>query len=307
MDAVKNMISKRASDQDLINEFVLNLKNEKFKNLCDAIPCSEKVLSKYTSLLKDSSVEYNNCKNCKGLKNCKNTLTGYVYFPSVNEDVLNFSYVPCKYKKKELKDSSYKKNVKLYDIPTSLKDAKIKEIYTDDEKRLPIIKYINNYYNNFFENKDKGLYLYGSFGSGKTYIIAALFNELAKRDVESTIIYFPEFLRTLKGSFSKDDTASYNERFTFVKKTPLLLIDDIGAENVTPWGRDEILGTILQYRMEENLPTFFTSNMSIDELEEHLSFSGTKSEKLKARRIIERIRSLTTSLELTSIDRRNLK
>ena len=31
----------------------------------------------------------------------------------------------------------------------------------------------------------------------------------------------------------------------------MLLLDDIGAETVTEWSRDEVLGTILQYRMEE--------------------------------------------------------
>ena len=42
---------------------------------------------------------------------------------------------------------------------------------------------------------------------------------------------------------------------------PYLLIDDIGAENVSAWGRDEILGTLLQHRMNENLVTFFQDNL----------------------------------------------
>ena len=33
----------------------------------------------------------------------------------------------------------------------------------------------------------------------------------------------------------------------------MLLLDDIGAENVTAWGRDEVLGPLLQYRMEEHV------------------------------------------------------
>lgn len=36
----------------------------------------------------------------------------------------------------------------------------------------------------------------------------------------------------------------------------VLLIDDIGAENNSPWSRDEVLGTILQYRMDSDLTTF---------------------------------------------------
>ena len=85
----------------------------------------------------------------------------------------------------------------------------------------------------------------------------------------------------------------------------ILLIDDIGAENVTNWGRDEILGTILQYRMNSALPTFFTSNLTIEELEHHLSITKNDEDKVKARRIIERIKQLTSDLELISINRRN--
>ena len=44
-----------------------------------------------------------------------------------------------------------------------------------------------------------------------------------------------------------------------MKNTEILFIDDIGAENCSAWSRDEVLGPILQYRMQSHLPTFFTS------------------------------------------------
>ena len=80
----------------------------------------------------------------------------------------------------------------------------------------------------------------------------------------------------------------------------MLLIDDIGAENLTAWARDEILGSLLQYRMQEGLLTFFTSNMSILELEKHLSLTTNGVDKIKAKRIIERIQQLTTEKTLIS-------
>ena len=144
------------------------------------------------------------------------------------------------------------------------------------------------------------MYLSGSFGSGKTYLISALFNEMAKKGINSVIIYYPEFLRSLKASFS----TNYDEKFMKIKKVPLLLIDDIGAENSTAWARDEVLAPILQYRMEEKLPTFFTSNLTIDELENHLSEANNKVDKIKARRIIERVKQLTIKEELISENRR---
>ena len=124
---------------------------------------------------------------------------------------------------------------------------------------------------------------------------------MAKKGIQTTLVYYPEFLRSLKSSFNTD----YEERFNFIKKSPLLLLDDIGAENVTPWSRDEILSPILQYRMDENLPTFFTSNLTLDELEKNLATTSSGVDSLKARRIVERIKQLTNTESLISKNRRD--
>ena len=145
----------------------------------------------------------------------------------------------------------------------------------------------------------KGLYLHGNFGCGKTYLISALLNELNNKRVNSEVVYFPEMLRDLK-----DDWDSFGAKMDYYQNVDILLIDDIGAEKVTSWGRDEILGTILQYRMENHLTTFFTSNLTIEELERHLSLSNYSEDGVKARRIIERVKQLTEDMELISENKR---
>ena len=130
-----------------------------------------------------------------------------------------------------------------------------------------------------------------------------MLNELAKKGHKVAMIYYPEFLRALKESFNSvaDD---YKNKFNYIKKVEVLLLDDIGAETVTEWSRDEVLGTILQYRMEENLPTLFTSNLTMKELETHLSTTNKDIDKVKARRIIERIKQLTTDITMISENKR---
>ena len=110
----------------------------------------------------------------------------------------------------------------------------------------------------------------------------------------------------MKASFQKSEEqdVTFSEKYEYIKNIPYLLIDDIGAENVSSWGRDEILGTLLQYRMNENLSTFFTSNLTIEELENHLATGNNKTEKVKARRIIERIKCLTNDIEIIGKSRR---
>lgn len=284
-------------------DFNKELNNSYFSLVLEKIDLEENKLYKYTSRIKDCANEEQNCQNCKGLCFCKNEMKGYKLIPNVLDNKINFEYEACSYMKKNLKETSFLNNIKLYNEPSELKNARIKDIYVDDKSRVEVIKYINDYIKNYNKDRLKALYLTGSFGSGKTYLISALFNELAKQNISSVIVYFPEFLRTLKSSFN-DIENSYNERFNYVKNAKLLLIDDIGAENLTTWGRDEILGTILQYRMQENLPTFFTSNLNMKELEEHLSITTSSSDKVKARRIIERIKYLTDEMTLIGINRR---
>ncbi len=302
MREVKDMI--KLTDKDKISlkqNYIQNLKNDEFKELLNEYKIKEEIAMNYTSSLCDAAHECHNCKICKSLLECKNAQTGFCYTPNKEEDKITFSYVSCKYKNKDLEKTKYLKYVYLFDIPKDIKYASLKNVYRDDVNRIPIIKFFKDFLKNYGKKEEKGLYLNGSFGSGKTYLIAALFNECAKKEIDSAIIYFPEFLRKLKASFNDN---LYEERFDYIKKVPLLLIDDIGAENLSSWGRDEILGPILQYRMDEHLSTFFTSNLTLEELEEHLSMTSGNVNKVKARRIIERIKQLTQNMKLISKNKR---
>ena len=301
MKDIDTLIDK-SNYSDLKRSYMESCSNKDFYNYVSTLPIEEEILMKYTSNLEDAFLEYQNCKKCKFLDNCKNKLNGYCYKPEKSENTITFSYVLCDKKRKQIEDNKYLNNIKFYDISKDLGKASFKDLYKDDTARVPILKYINEFIKKYTNGeKVKGIYLNGSFGSGKTYLIAALFNDLAKKNVKSAIVYYPEFLRDLKASFKTD----YEEKFNYIKKVPLLLLDDIGAENVSSYNRDEVLGPILQYRMEEELPTFFTSNLTIDELETNLSITTSGVDKVKSRRIIERIKQLTVSIELISKNRRN--
>ena len=293
-----NTLLKR-NENNLISlkqNYIKSLEDIKFRDYIKGLNIEEDILIKYTSSLKDSCGEFYNCKNCKGLNSCKNKIKGYLFTPKKDINKISFSYVACKYETKEL----YKDNVLLFDVPKMIKNASLKDIYKE-KNRLEVIKAIKNFLSKYKKEKVKGFYLHGSFGCGKTYLIASLFNELAKSNNESVIVHFPELLRGLKDSFS----TNYTEKYNLIKKTPLLLIDDIGAEYLTSWGRDEVLEPILQYRMDEELPTFFTSNLNLEQLEMHLSVVNNSVDKLKARRIIERIKKLSNEIELIGRDIRN--
>lgn len=299
---VINKEYKIDNKKDLEVEFFKANKNPEFKKLTDSLNLSDSYLMKYTSKLNQCALELSNCKNCKGLNDCKNEVKGCLFSPIIEDNNLIFSHKICKYKQKFLNEIDYVRNSYAFSVSKEIRNAKLKDIYTDDKKRLQVIKWITNFIKNYKSGiQCKGLYLSGSFGSGKSYLLSAMINELVKEGNKAALVYYPEFLRSLKASFGKD----FDEQFNYAKKADLLLLDDIGAENISSWSRDEILGPILQYRMDEKLPTFFTSNLSIDALESHLSKGTLEVDKLKAKRIIERIRYLTDDINLISKNNRN--
>lgn len=288
--------------EDINIEFFKAKKDKNFNTLVSSINLKDEYLAKYTSKLIQCAKEKENCKNCKGLEFCKNEVIGCVYTPILEDNNLIFSHNICKKKKKLIDDINYERDNYAFTLPKEIRNAKMKDIYMDDESRIDTIKWITTFIKEYKKkNTYKGLYLSGNFGSGKSYLISAMINELIKSGYKGALIYYPEFLRSLKASFSKD----FDEQFNYVKNVDLLLLDDVGAENISSWSRDEILGPILQYRMDEKLPTFFTSNLSIDELETHLSEGNGKIDKLKAKRITERIKYLTDDIRLISENRRN--
>ena len=274
-----------------------------FRKIANSTKLPTDTLMKYTTKLEVSACELNNCKNCKNILECKNEVEGYVYYPERNGDDIEFSYRPCKYKKEMDKQNTYLDNIYYFDMPREIKNASMHEIYTKDKNRYPVIKWIKEFIEESNKGEyHKGLYLNGNFGCGKTYLLSAMLNELAKKGKSVAIIYYPEFLRSLKENFSDGD--EYKRMFDMAKKVDMLLLDDIGAETVTEWSRDEVLGTILQYRMEEGLATFFTSNLTINELEQHLAVTNKDVDNVKARRIIERIKQLTTDITMISVNLR---
>ena len=293
-NVINDMELENTQNISLEDEYEKALLNPEFKAITKSLKIDSLILKEYTSIIEECSLEYKNCKNCKNLLDCKNKIEGYCYLPVNIDGKVNFTYKPCKYKKVLDKKNKYLDNIKYFNTPEYVKDANLDSIYKTDKKRFEVINYLMDFLEDYEDKKSmKGLYLHGNFGCGKTYLVAAIFNELAHSGYKSSIVFWPEFLRQ---AFYDD----FNDKFDYIKKIPLLLIDDIGAEGLTAWNRDEILCPLLQYRMDNKLATFFTSNLNLKELELHLSNSKNSVDEIKAKRIISRIEQLTNDIEMIS-------
>jgi len=118
----------------------------------------------------------------------------------------------------------------------------------------------------FAENPHGWLLLSGGFGVGKTHIAAAIGNEVVRSGGEALFILAPDLLDHLRASFAPNSPESYDELFDRLKNTPLLILDDLGAESSTPWAQEKLF-QLLNHRYLRRLPTVITSNRPLSALE----------------------------------------
>ena len=192
---------------------------------------------------------------------------------------------------------SKKRRVRLIGMPKDMVDISWDDVLLDDANRIKAYQAVATFISDY--PNQGGVYLYGQFGVGKSFMMAAMANELAEKGISTTLIHYPSFISDNSGF--DDLKAQANE----VKKTEVLVLDDIGAESNNDWIRDNILQVILQYRMQENLPTFFTSNLTMLELEQRLAMTKKGDETWSAKRVMERVRKLSTEYALAGENRRN--
>lgn len=221
--------------------------------------------------------------------------------------VMNHGYADVSYEETpELiaaeKEAAIKNRLKLINLPASLKKVSFADVDADDEKRFTVFQRLVEF-SEAYPHVRKGLYLYGDFGVGKSFMVAALAHDLSeKRGVSSTLLHYPSFVIDVKNAIGDGNVKTLVDE---IKLSEVLILDDIGAEQSTAWVRDEILQVILQYRMQENLPTFFTSNFNFEELEQHFAKGKHgNDETWEARRVMERIRYLAEETRLEGVNRR---
>jgi len=243
------------------------------------------------------------CKECPSLEQCKNIIPGYEPELVLVNNGIDIHYVPCRLKRLADEKRKIENRIQCLYMPKDILQASLGNVILDTDNRMQAVDKVEQFISNYgSEHFQRGFYFYGPFGTGKTYLLGAIAHELAGIGISSIIVYVPELIREMKQAIS-DHTL--NEKIDMLKKAPILMFDDIGAEAVSSWVRDEVLGPILQFRMLEKLPTFFTSNFNLNELEHHLTYSQRgEEEKLKAARIIERIKFLAEPVPIDGPNKR---
>lgn len=222
----------------------------------------------------------------------------------VNQTI-HVSYQPDAALRQRQRQQYFQQKFQTIDMASDVRQASLEDFAQGAEGRLAAYVAALEFVATYSQHSGEfipGLYLAGDFGVGKTYLLAAIASELVHKDHNVLLVHFPTFAVQMKNAIGDN---SVLERVHKIQAVPILMLDDLGADALSSWIRDEVLGVILQYRMQEKLPTFFSSNFTMHDLKLHLSVNQRgDQEPIKAARIMERIRFLAREVIVAGPNRR---
>lgn len=294
-DVINKIVKKRnLGDQEELQNQVLNdpqiktfLTNNKDKIDLKIVKNSMTNLYEYYSQLHDPN----------------KVMAGYRPELFLNGNVIDVRYIPTEKKIEQDRERATKQHLQLIDLPERLHNVRLSKIDIDPGRK-EVLKLIGQFLAKYDQDPhQQGLYLSGDFGRGKTYILAGLANQVAKSGKNVVFLHVPTFIAGLSSHF--EDNSLQNE-IRRVADCDLLILDDIGAETLSQWSRDDVLGVILQARMDNVLPTFFSSNLDMDDLEKHFAETKTSVDQVKAARLMQRIRFLAKEVVVSGPNRRKI-
>lgn len=257
------------------------------------------VLSKYhqdRSIIENNWAEFldyqedvHKCMNCHSLNDCQKTSQGMRQLMEIEDDQVSITLTPCVFGKELLEKQNILSHILIRNVGEKLvlvTPEHIKRLSATDENAVKKI------YSYILEPKEYGFYIQGKPRIGKSTLAGFLIRNLAKNGYSCGYIHFPTYLLDLKNSFGEYGNDNNMES---LRTLDYLVIDDLGGENVTPWSRDEVLSSIITYRMQNQKPTFFTSEYSQEQLMKIYTLRTKDArDKIKVERLLNSI--FTTTL-----------
>ncbi len=127
------------------------------------------------------------------------------------------------------------------------------------------LKYAFSQAQHFAQDLKGWLLLMGGYGCGKTHLAAAIANFAVNLGVPTLFLTVPDLLDWLRFSYDSSE-ATFEQRFDEIRNIALLVLDDLGTQNATPWAQEKLF-QIINHRYASQLPTVITTNLDLDEID----------------------------------------
>lgn len=166
-------------------------------------------------------------------------------------------------------------NLKLMGVPKHMLDMTVEDLDTfDDEDREELVKYVTTYLNHipYVFKHNKGLFLQGSNGVGKSVIASLIIKEAYRHRYSARRCTFMEYLNEYTRMWNCKDKEQREELeglfYNNYKAVEFLALEEIGKELDTQLSVIA-LEDLLRYREEKGLPTIICTNLLPKTIKEH--------------------------------------
>jgi DNA replication protein DnaC len=150
------------------------------------------------------------------------------------------------------------------------------------------------------EKERNGLFITGSYGTGKTHLATAISNQLIAGGTPVICMTMIDLLARIKQTFDKSDNATEADVMKIYEEVPLLIIDDIGSEQPSEWGSTKIFA-IVNARYEAYMPTIVTTNYAGDDLIKRMTPTGPNGRPMDSRnaeKTLDRLKEMCVGIEM---------
>jgi len=121
----------------------------------------------------------------------------------------------------------------------------------------------------FAQEPDGWLAVFGTYGTGKTHLAAAIANYQDSNGQPVRFVVVPDLLDHLRATFNPDAGTSYDRLFEDLRRTPMLVLDDLGSQATSAWAREKLF-QLFNYRYNARLPTVVTTAEPPDKFDPRL-------------------------------------
>ena len=124
---------------------------------------------------------------------------GYEPILTMNEGYADVTYKETRQLKEQQEQQAISKRINLVSLPQSYRKITFADIALDDVARVDTFETLVDFVANYPSPDQKGLYIYGDMGVGKSFMLAAMAHELSEtKKVATTIIHYPSFTIDVK-------------------------------------------------------------------------------------------------------------
>ena len=234
------------------------------------------------------------CRGCTG-QTCKQTSHGMIPVVEVHDGRFSYALKVCRHERQRREREKIARLFASARIPRAYERDTFADYTVTDGNRKAVEAA------RWMLAGGRGVFLYGTKGTGKSKLAAIIANERARAGSPVLFASMPDLMADIRASFASGGTS---ERVQAVKETPFLVLDDLGAEKMTEWVGEQLF-CIVNHRYNEQLPTVVTSNYSPTQIIRHMATvdrDGNVIDDMQGQRIMSRIYGMCERVEVRGAD-----